>query len=274
MITTLLDVWETSRLRWQASRDVLGTLWDGAMANERLRAGMLQRGLTPATLGELLGVDTKSVERWVGGRIPYRKHRYAVAAQLKLDEAYLWPDALAPAQVAGAGESEFLSVYPHRWAVPRDAWGRLFDAAEHQIGVLVYSGLFLADDAGILSMLRAKAGAGVGVRVLVGDPESHEVLSRSESEGIDDALAAKIRNAIALYRPLLTVDGFELRTHRTPLYNSIYWADDELLVNAHVYGVPASQAPVLHLRRVAGGDVVTTYIDSFERVWADARTLE
>jgi hypothetical protein len=28
--------------------------------------------------------------------------------------------------------------------------------------------------------------------------------------------------------------------------------------------------PVLHLRKVAGGDMVVAYIDSFERVWAGA----
>lgn len=244
------------------------------MANDRLRSAMLAQGLTADSLAELVGVDGKTVERWVGGRIPYRKHRYAVASHVRADETYLWPDALVPSQVAGAAESEFVTVYPHRWAVPRDAWSRLFDAAEQEIGVLVYSGLFLADDAGVQSLLRAKAAAGVAVRILLGDPDSSEVLARSEAEGIEDTLPSKIRNVIALYRALRRVDNVELRLHRTPLYNSIYRADDELLVNPHVYGVGASQAPVLHLRRVAGGDMVTTYVESFERVWADARPLD
>ncbi|WP_338324695.1 hypothetical protein [Nonomuraea polychroma] len=58
------------------------------------------------------------------------------------------------------------------------------------------------------------------------------------------------------------------------LYNSIYRADDQLLVNTHVYGTPAGNAPVLHLRKVHGGDIVATYIDSFERVWAGAAPVE
>ena len=37
------------------------------MPNERLRAALLERGLTPAKLGEELGVDHKTVERWIGG---------------------------------------------------------------------------------------------------------------------------------------------------------------------------------------------------------------
>ena len=60
-----------------------------------------------------------------------------------------------------------------------------------------------------------------------------------------------------MYRPLRDVDGIEFRLHRTVLYNSIYRADDQLLVNTHIYGFPAAQAPVFHLRRVAGGDMVT-----------------
>jgi hypothetical protein len=70
------------------------------------------------------------------------------------------------------------------------------------------------------------------------------------------------------------VDGIGFRLHRTVLYNSIYQADDQLVVNTHIYGFAASQAPVLHLRRVAGGDMVTTYLESYERVWDDATPLD
>jgi hypothetical protein len=106
----------------------------------------------------------------------------------------------------------------------------------------------------------------VRVRVLLGDPESAGVAERGRNE----YMAAKVRNALVLYRPLLAADAVELRLHRTVLYNSIYRADDQLLVNTHVYGTGASNAPVLHLRRVAGGDLVSTYVESFERVWAGA----
>ncbi|MGH3566357.1 MAG: helix-turn-helix domain-containing protein [Pseudonocardia sp.] len=243
------------------------------MANERLRAALLQRGVTPVELADHIGVDPKTIERWISGRIPYRRHRYKVATMLGVDEAYLWPGALAAEQVASASESEVLTVYPHRWTVPRDVWGQLFDSAEHDIGVLVYSGMFLADDAGLLALFRAKAGRGVRVRVLLGDPTSAEVATRGEQEGIDEALAAKVRNAIVLYRPLLPV-GVEVRQHATILYNSIYRADGQLLVNPHVYAQPAAQAPVLHLRQIAGGTLVSTYLDSFERVWSAARPLD
>jgi hypothetical protein len=57
------------------------------------------------------------------------------------------------------------------------------------------------------------------------------------------------------------------------LYNSIYRTDEELLVNAHVWGVNAYLAPVLHLRRLAGGSLFDTYTGSFEAVWATSRPI-
>jgi transcriptional regulator with XRE-family HTH domain len=244
------------------------------MPNERLRTAMLEHGITPSDLAEALRVDPKSVERWISGRTPYRRHRYAVAARLGVDEVYLWPDALSPDQVASASESEIINVYPHRWAVPSDLWRNVFASAEEEIGVLVYSGLFVSEDAGIQKIFRQKAEDGVRVRILLGDPASEVVAQRGADEGVDDVQAAKIRNAVVLYRPLREVVGIEFRLHRTVLYNSIYRADDQLLVNTHIYSFPAAQAPVLHLRRAAGGGMVTTYMESFEHVWNDATPLE
>lgn len=111
------------------------------------------------------------------------------------------------------------------------------------------------------------------MRILLGDPDSPQVAERGTDEGVDEAMAAKIRNVFVLYRSLYGLEGVEFRLHRTVLYNSIYRADSQLLVNTHVYGVTAAHAPVLHLRRVAGGDIVTTYLESFERVWDTATPL-
>jgi transcriptional regulator with XRE-family HTH domain len=244
------------------------------MANERLRALLLERGVTPETLADAVQVDAKTIERWIThGRTPYRRHRYDVAAYFKVDEAFIWPDALSKDQVVAASESEIISVYPHRWVVPREIWGRLFEQANDDIGVLVYSGLFLAEDSGLKKTLADKAKEGTRVRILLGDPDSPHVAERGTAEGIDDAMAGKIRNAIVLYRPL-TASGVEIRLHSTILYNSIYRADDQLLVNTHIYGTMASNAPVFHLRKIAGGDMASTYIDSFERVWDGAQPFE
>ena len=134
--------------------------------------------------------------------------------------------------------------------------------------------MFIADDPGLLALFRAKAEQGVRIRILLGDPESSEVATRGRHEGIDDALASKIRNVMVLYRPLRQVAGVVIRQHSTVLYNSMYRADGELLVNPHVYGTPASQAPVMHLRQIVGGTLVGTYLESFERVWSESRPLD
>ena len=181
----------------------------GEMRNERLRALLLERGKTPDQLADAAQVDAKTVERWITkGRVPYRRHRFEVATFLGVDESYIWPDALGRDEVAVVSESEVVAVYPHRSEVPRDVWGHLFAAAEQEIGVLVYSGLFLSEDAGIQKIFKEKAKAGVRVRILLGDPASQVVADRGEDEGVGDAQAAKIRNALAMYRPLRQVEGW------------------------------------------------------------------
>ncbi|WP_219465675.1 helix-turn-helix domain-containing protein [Nonomuraea rhizosphaerae] len=243
------------------------------MANERLRAAMLERGASLADVAAAVEVDPKTVERWVTqGRVPYRRHRFIVAGFLGMEEAYLWPEVRD--QVAAVSESELVTLYPHRWAVPRDAWGHLFSSANQEIGVLVYSGLFLAEDTGIVRTFASKAKAGVRVRILFGDPKSAEVAQRGADEGIGDGMGARIMNSLVLFRPLMKLENVEIRLHGTVLYNSIYRGDDQLLINTHVYGQPASNAPVLHLRQVPGGDMVATYLESFESVWESAAPVE
>jgi transcriptional regulator with XRE-family HTH domain len=244
------------------------------MANERLRALLLERRVTTAKLADAVEVDAKTVERWiVAGRVPYRKHRYNVAAFFGVDESYIWPDALDNEQVVAASESEIIAVYPYRRAVPRDAWGHLFGQAKREIGILAYSCYFLAEDAGLRQLIADKATSGVVVRILLGDPESPEVLERGRSEGIGDTMPAKVRSSIAMLRPLGSVPNVSIRLHGTILYNSIYVGDDQLFVNTHVYGVMANNAPFFHLRKIPGGAIAATYAESFDRVWGEAKPL-
>ena len=239
------------------------------MPNERLRDALLKNGLTPISVAEHLGVDPKTVERWITqDRIPYPRHRHAIAAQLRESETYLWPGALAAERATRVAQSEVVEVYPRRAALPQDIWRRLLDSAQDRIGILVYAGLFLPEqNPRLASTLRAKAAAGAQVQVLLGDPTSPEVAQRGFDEGIGDAIGTKIRNVLTFYRPLEKTPGVEVHFHSTTLYNSIYRFDDEMLVNTHVFGFPAAHAPVLHLRRLSGGDLFDGYADSFDRVW-------
>jgi len=242
-----------------------------ATVNELLRQALLRARLREVDVAAGLGVDPKTVRRWLNGRVPYPHNRAAIAEMAGVDEAELWPEAGGPL-AARVRPEELGTVYPHRWAVPREAWVRLFGSAEREIAILAYSALFLAEDAGILGMLAEKGRSGVAVRIALGDPEGAPAAKRGEEEGIGDAMAAKIRNALMLYRPLSTVENIEIRLHHTVLYNSLYRGDERLMVNQHTYGIPAAQAPVFCLSSTSGG-MAALYLESFERVWAGAAGL-
>ncbi|MGC9666859.1 XRE family transcriptional regulator [Planosporangium sp. 12N6] len=226
-------------------------------------------GMDATDVAARLGVDPKTVQRWMGGRVPYPRHRAALVALTGWEERDLWPAAAWSASPDPGGQ-EIVLTYPHRSAVPVDAWRHLFERAEREVGILAYSALFLAEDVAVQRLLRDKARAGVRVRIALGDAEGEHVTRRGVDEGIDQVVAARIRNAILLFRPLADERNVQLRLHDTVLYNSFYRADDALIVNTHVYGCPASYAPVFHLRRRYDDGAAAIYLDSFERAWRTA----
>jgi transcriptional regulator with XRE-family HTH domain len=240
-------------------------------ANDRLRSALNAAGLTPQDVAERLEVDPKTVARWVTlGRAPYPKYRAQLAALLRESESYLWPDAVSDAERERAAESEIVHVYAHRAGIPADVWPRLFASADESIDVLVYAALFLPEQhPKLMGILCDKAEAGARIRVLLGDPDCEAVAVRSDEEGIGrDTIGVKIRNALTFYRPHVEHGCLDVRLHRTTLYTSLYRADDEMLVNHHVYGLPAAHAPVMHLRRLPAGDLFTTFAETFERIWS------
>jgi hypothetical protein len=139
--------------------------------------------------------------------------------------------------------------------------------------ILVYSVFFLPEQhASHIELLRQKADDGASIRILLGDPDSPQVALKGQEEDIGDAIAAKIRNVLlAYYMPFASHPGITIKLHATTLYNSIFWFDDDMLVNTHVYGVPAHFAPVLHLRHLSSGTLFQTYARSFDRVWDQTR---
>ncbi len=66
------------------------------MANENLKIALQRAGLTAEQFAEIISVDPKTVQRWVGGRTPYARHRATVARALDLAEHALWPDDVPP----------------------------------------------------------------------------------------------------------------------------------------------------------------------------------
>jgi hypothetical protein len=200
--------------------------------------------------------------------VPYLRHRWAIAAMLSVDETDLWPQL----RTARTRPDEVLAIYPHRDTVPWDLWLHVLGSARHEIGILADVGLPPAANQRIMAALAERAGSGVRLRICLrdpGDPADAQRIAQPES---GDASAPSVRHALASYAPLGGKGQVEIRLHQGIVYSSIYYADDQLLVSHHAYGVVAGQAPVLHLRRAEGDDMIDAYLDAFEHAWADARS--
>jgi len=230
---------------------------------------MHHAGLTTDDLATELQVDPKTVARWIEtGRVPHTRHRIKAAKLLGSEQSYLWPALLESRQAVETSRAELLTMYPNRGAVPADLWRRLIDDAKEELDLLVYAGLFLLDTHPDLPQrLICRAAEGLKVRLLLGDPDSGAVAARGKEEGIGENLAARVRLSLRYLEPVLDTPGIELRLHGTPLYNSIYRFDDQMLVNTHLYGTGAPRNPVLHLQRLPEGQVFDGYLASFASVW-------
>lgn len=61
--------------------------------NRRLADAMASAGVTPAELAKRIGVEDKTVERWIAtGRTPYPVHQFAVEKELGVELSQLWPE--------------------------------------------------------------------------------------------------------------------------------------------------------------------------------------
>ncbi|MFI9331046.1 XRE family transcriptional regulator [Kitasatospora sp. NPDC052868] len=245
------------------------------MPNERLKGVMVSGGWTCAALAEKAGVDTKSVERWANqGRTPRLRTARLAAEALGEDMFALWPSLRQP-RAARAISPELVALYEQRADLPVSVIVDLLGKAAERIDVLVYAAVFLHEAYPRLNdLLRERAAEGCVVRIALGDADSENVRQRGEEERFGHGIESRCRLALMHYRPLIGTPGVEIRTHGTTLYNSLYRADDQLLVNAHVWGVNAFGTPVWHLRRTGAGTMFDTYASSFDAVWSAARPSE
>ena len=237
------------------------------MTNERLRAAIPAAGYDLARLAADLGVDPKTVERWISGRVPHRSHRMAAAVKLGKSDGYLWPSTFDDRTSQSATEAELIKLYPSRGAVPVELWLNLLTGAQDRIDVLVYAGSFLHDSIpGFVENVCLRAASGVQVRVLIGDHESAAVALRGEEELIGESMAARCKLSQRYFEPARS-HGVDLRIHGTTLYSSIFRFDDAALINTHLYGLPAAQSPMLHVTKLQGGRLFSQYADVIDRVY-------
>src|SRR5690242_9761252 len=64
---------------------------DTRSIGEPLRRALVGARLRDIDVAQSLGVDPKTVQRWLGGRVPHARHRWGVADLLSVHEYDLWP---------------------------------------------------------------------------------------------------------------------------------------------------------------------------------------
>lgn len=238
------------------------------MTNDRLRRAMTTARVSVDDLSDAAQVNPKTVQRWLGGRLPHARHRWAVATALKEDESYLWPTSEATLSPGAASTAEVLAAYAHRADVPTSQWWDLLVGAKRQIDLLAYAMLFLPEQhPRLCDLLRGKAAADCRVRITLADPASSQAAERDAEEQLNGALLGRIRTALQYLGPLDDCEGVEIRLHATPMYNSLFRFDDDMFVTPHLYGTPGYNAPLIHIRRLGPDGVFANFAEHFETIW-------
>ena len=102
-----------------------------------------------------------------------------------------------------------------------------------------------------MAVLADRAAAGVKERICLRDPNMLDI-GPHESLGTSPG---QIAEALARFGSLRHGGDVEVRVHDKEPTNFIYRSDDECLVTQSIYGISASRAPVIHLRRARGDDL-------------------
>jgi len=240
------------------------------VANEALRRALAERRMTPAELARKVGVDPKTVARWLANeaRLPHPRHRFAVCEILEVDEAMIWPLAVRAAVKTGP-DREIHRVYPTHGLVPKEVWQHVISGATRELTLFGYAPYWLAREVRDLEgILRRSAAAGVRIRVITGDPDNPIVAADEASTGLPLTLTSRIQQTRRMLEPLR--DLIEVRQSVFGYGRSVYRGDDEALVDWWVHGTTGDDFPVLHLRRQQDGGMFDQVLLHAEKLWQDA----
>lgn len=236
--------------------------------SHRLRTAMLRAQLDPAALAAAAGVDVKTVNRWLAGRIPHQRTRLTVADLLGETEADLWPQTRPDLAAGAEATAEVVGAWAHRADIPQTLWTSLLLGATERIDLLGYAYPFVLELLpDTMQRLTDKANAGARIRLAFGDPDSAHVVERDALEQIGGTLPGRIRNALNFCEPLHRVDGIEIGLHTVHLYNSVFCFDNQMIVTPHLYRARGYQHPALHLRELSPHGIFASFADQFEQVW-------
>lgn len=252
-----------------------------AIPNERLAQRLRAKGLSHGRFATAVGVDVKTVRRWLANA-NYKvrdDNAHRAAEVLGCTPHDLWPNQFLPATASALAATSPVgpftaTLYASRTQLPITAWQQHFAGATTGIDILVLAATFLFDTLdGFLDTLLDAAARGVAVRFLVGDPDTATMILRGEEEGIGEAVIARCRTSVELLTPHAGTPGLHIRTHDATLYTSIFRVDETMIVNFHIYGSPGRNNPVLVLSRHHEPRLWATLEQAFTQVWDNAKPL-
>ena len=219
------------------------------MTRSTFRARLQEVGLTAEEFAEIVRVDPKTVQRWVAGRVPQRRHRAKIARALDTPQDVLWPDD-TPASVPAPEASENARrlggdvVASWGWADDQTAPDpvEFVTSGEGPIEVLDGRGELLRDDRLIAALLEA-VGERSPVRVLVDCPRRELV-------------------------PLIGVEHLELRVIDSAGPCAIVRVGDRMLVLIDLPRVDVDELrPLLELRHCDDTGLFARMTLTFDGLW-------
>jgi hypothetical protein len=195
-------------------------------------------------LARQVEVDPKTVQRWIGGRVPHPRHRWKIC------------DLLGQADT------------------PSQLWSGMLERVRTNLDLLGYAMLFFPEQHPQLArLLDEKCASGLRVRIALADPDCEEVDARDRLEGLGGTLPGRIRSTVQHLEALLSNPGVEVRYHAVPLYNATYRFDDLMLVTPYLYRLHGYQHPLLHLKRLGPAGIFESYAQQFEAIWTEAQPV-
>ena len=203
--------------------------WGGLPVRHPLARALASVGLDAVDVAARLGVDPKTVQRWFAGRVPYPRHRtaladltgWAVARPVARPSAR--PATDTRRRTSCASPTPTAPPYP---PTPGTASSPTPNTTSASSPTAHCSSPRTRRSCDCCGTRRAPAYGYASPSATSTEPAGRA--ARTPTKASTTSWPRKIRNALVLFRPLADEPGIELRLHDTVLYNSIYRADDEL----------------------------------------------
>lgn len=217
------------------------------MAKDNLRQALKQAGIQPDELADIVGVDARSVRRWLSGITPRPRQRAKIAGALDTTEHQLWPD-IVTAPAAAPRPVDPVVGFASIGDLAAPDWKTLLREATEQIELVGSTLSPVLGTPGLPDLLAAKAKHGCQIRILTSNSGPH-------------------------LKPFLKRPGTQLRALAPTAHQTLYRFDDQLLLAIHLPGEDDQQAPLLHVRRAAPGGLFDRLADSCRQLWTDGRPI-